>query len=79
MIKAEESIEGVINKVRQVARLLGLEERGEVVVASIQADAAELDKLSSSRAILRISLSITSHSRSNATDYPQLPPEMLEY
>ncbi len=44
VIKTEESIEGVINKVRQVARLLGLEERGEVVVAAIQADAAELEQ-----------------------------------
>ncbi len=44
VIKAEESIEGVINKVRQVAQLLGLEERGEVVIAAIQADVAELEQ-----------------------------------
>jgi len=71
VIKAEESIEGVINKVRQVAQLLGLEERGEVVVASIQANAAELDKLSSSRAILRISLSITRMERRSGTSEMQ--------
>lgn len=43
IVTAEESIDGVIRKVRRVAELLDLEERGEALVESIRADAAHLE------------------------------------